>query len=88
MALKKYTIYSTPVCHYCHLLKNWLTENNVPFVEKDVGGDLLARQEMVAKSHQMGVPVSVIELDGGDGKTKEEIVTGFDQMKLSRLLNL
>lgn len=83
MAPNKYTIYSTPVCHYCHLLKNWLKENNIGFEEKDVGSDIEARREMVAKSHQMGVPVSVIDVDG-----REEVVIGFDQAKLSRLLGL
>lgn len=79
----KITVYSTPACHYCHLLKNWLKENNVNFEERDVATDLEARKEMVAKSHQMGVPVSVVQIDD-----REEVVAGFDQMRLSRLLDL
>jgi glutaredoxin len=82
--LKHYTIYSTPVCHYCHLLKGWLAENNIPFENKDVAADLPARQEMVAKSQQMGVPVSVLQFVDGS----EQVVVGFDQLRLSRLLGL
>ncbi len=85
--IKKYVIYSTPSCHYCHLLKNWLKENNILFEEKDVASDMKARQEMVAKSQQMGVPVSILTIDQ-DGKTKEEIITGFDQRRLGHLLGL
>lgn len=82
MKLEKYTIYSTPVCHYCHLLKEWLTEHNIPFENKDVATDLPARQEMVQKSQQMAVPVSVLKFADGT----ERVVIGFDQMQLSRLL--
>lgn len=85
--VKKYVIYSTPSCHYCHLLKIWLKENNISFKEKDVASDMKARQEMVAKSQQMGVPVSILTIDQG-GKLREEIVTGFDQRKLGQLLGL
>lgn len=88
MTVTKYTIYSTPSCHYCHLLKEWLAQHKIDFEEKDVASDVEARQEMVAKSHQMGVPVSIIKIDGGNGGIKEEIVIGFNQMRLSQLLGL
>ncbi|MDD5605967.1 MAG: glutaredoxin domain-containing protein [Patescibacteria group bacterium] len=87
MKLSKYTIYSTPTCHYCHLLKDWLKENHVAFEEKDVASDVEARQEMVAKSHQLGVPVSIVQLDDS-GTMREEIVIGFDQMRLGQLLDI
>lgn len=87
MKVAKYTIYSTPTCHYCHLLKDWLTENHVDFEEKDVSVDAVARQEMVAKSHQLGVPVSIVQLEDA-GASREEIVIGFDQMHLGQMLGI
>lgn len=86
--IKKCTVYSTPACHYCHSLKSWLKENSIPFEEKDVASDMKARQEMVEKSHQMGVPVSILEIKSNNGTVKEEIVIGFDQRRLSQLLGL
>lgn len=88
MKLVKYTIFSTPTCHYCHLLKDWLTDNNIPFEAKDVSSDLAARQLMVDKSQQMGVPVSVIELQDGTGKTSEQVIVGFAQMQIGQLLGI
>ncbi|MFH0905610.1 MAG: glutaredoxin domain-containing protein [bacterium] len=87
MKLQGFVIYSTPTCHYCHQLKDWLTENRIAFQEKDVVSDIVARQEMVTKSQQMGVPVSVLQFTDGK-QVKEEVVTGFDQMRLSRLLSI
>lgn len=82
--LNKFTIYSTPNCHYCHLLKTWLTELGIPFENKDVASDLDARKYMVEKSQQMGVPVSILEFSDG----REELVIGFDQPRFAALLGV
>ncbi len=76
-------VYSTPTCGYCTLLKDFLNGKNVEFEEIDVASNQEAAKEMVEKTGQMGVPVSVIEKDG-----KEEIIIGFDQAKISELLGL
>lgn len=68
--MKKVIIYSTPSCHFCHLAKDFFTEKGVAFEDKDVMTDLVARQEMMTKSGQMGVPV--IDIEG-------KIIVGFDQ---------
>ncbi|MFH2105192.1 MAG: glutaredoxin domain-containing protein [Parcubacteria group bacterium] len=77
--MPKVIVYSTPTCPYCTMAKDYLKDNKVSFTEKDVAADEAARNEMVEKSDQMGVPV--IDVDG-------EIVTGFDKEKLAKLLNL
>ncbi|RLC37689.1 NrdH-redoxin [candidate division Kazan bacterium] len=87
MKLQKYTIYSTPNCPYCRLLKNWLVDKGIALEEKDVSVDIPARQEMVEKSYQMGVPVSIIQMED-NGTTKEMVIVGFDQAKISQLLNI
>jgi len=61
------------------MAKDYFQQNNVAFEEYDVQADVNKRQEMVAKSGQMGVPVIVI----GD-----EIVVGFDKPFISTLLGL
>ena len=72
-------IYTTPTCVYCKMAKEFFEKNNVPYQERDVMADIPARQEMVQKSGQMGVPV--IDVDG-------EIIVGFDQPRLRELLHI
>lgn len=73
------TIYTTPTCVYCKMTKEFFKEHNVQYTEKDVAGDAAAREEMIQKSGQMGVPV--IDIDG-------ELVVGFDKERLSELLKI
>jgi glutaredoxin 3 len=68
--MKKVIVYSTPTCHFCHLAKDFFTAKGVAFEDRDVMTDLVARQEMVTKSGQMGVPV--IDIEG-------KIIVGFDE---------
>lgn len=77
--MAKVTIYSTPVCVYCKMAKEFFAKNNVAYEEKDVASDTAARAEMMDKSHQLGVPV--IDID-------DNIVIGFDQKTLEKLLGL
>jgi len=76
---KTVTIYSTPVCHFCHAAKDFFAANDVAFTEHDVAADLEKRQEMIDMTGQMGVPVIRI----GD-----DVIVGFDEGKLSELPGL
>jgi glutaredoxin 3 len=76
---KTVTIYSTPVCHFCHMAKDFFAENNIAFTEHDVASDLDKRAEMVDMTGQMGVPVILI----GD-----DVVIGFDEGKVKELLGV
>ena len=77
--MTKVTIYTTPTCVYCKMAKKYFQEHGVAYEEKDVAGDLKAREEMIQKTEQMGVPV--IDVDG-------EIVIGFDEERLAELLKI
>ncbi len=77
--MQNVTIYSTNTCHFCHVAKDFFTANGVVFTDYNVGTDLEKRKEMVEKSGQMGVPVIMIG---------SEIIVGFDQSKISKLLGL
>ena len=72
-------VYSTPSCHFCHMVKDYLKEKNVPYTEYDVASDAEKRSEMMEKTGQMGVPV--LDING-------EIIIGFNEAKIAELLNL
>ena len=78
MAEQKVVIYSTPTCPHCKRAKDYFTEKGITYVDHNVAEDREKAQEMIQKSGQMGVPVIVI----GD-----EIVVGFDQPLLDKLLS-
>ena len=73
------TIYSTPVCHFCHAAKDFFKENNVDYSEYDEAADLEKRTEMIDMTGQMGVPVIRIN---------DDVIIGFDEPKLKELLGL
>lgn len=77
--MPKVKIYTTPICVYCKMSKEFFKQNNVEYEEHDVAVDAKARDEMIQKSGQMGVPV--IEVDG-------KIIIGFDQPKLKEALGI
>ena len=54
-------IYTTPSCHFCHMAKEYFKQHNVPYTEYDVSKDVAKQQEMIAKTHQYGVPVIIIK---------------------------
>ncbi len=72
-------IYTTPTCVYCKMAKDFFNKNNIQYEEFNVASDLKAREEMVDKSHQLGVPV--MDING-------EIIVGFDKESISRALNI
>ncbi len=73
------TVYSTPSCPYCVMVKNYLTEKNIPFEDHNVGADRAKAEEMVQKSGQMGVPV--VDING-------TIIVGFDQARINQALGI
>ncbi len=77
--MSKVIIYSTPTCTYCKMAKDFFAKNNVAYEEHDVASDAQAREEMVNKSHQLGVPV--IDVDN-------QIIIGFDQRTLEKVLHI
>lgn len=77
--MPKVIVYSTPTCPWCVKAKEFLKEKGIKFEAKDVSEDEAARDEMMEKSGQMGVPV--IDIDG-------QIIVGFDKEKIEDLLGL
>lgn len=79
MEQKTVIVYSTPTCAFCHMAKEYFTQNNVAFTDHNVATDLEKRQEMLELTGQMGVPVI---------KIGDDIVIGFDQGHIAELLGL
>ena len=71
------TVYTTPTCHYCHQVKQFLSQRGIKFTEHDVSVDRAAAAEMVSKSGQMGVPVITVG---------NQVIIGFDRARLEHLL--
>ena len=61
------------------MTKEFFAKNGVQYEEKNVATDMQARQEMLEKSEQLGVPV--IDVD-------DTIIIGFDQKNLETALGL
>ncbi len=76
--MKKVKIYTTPSCVYCRMAKEYFKKRNIEYEEYDVLTDLKAREEMVRKTQQYGVPV--IEIEG-------HIIVGFDRLLIDQFLN-
>ena len=77
--MPKVTVYTTPSCVYCRMAKDFFKKNNVEYTELNVVNDEKAREDMIKKSRQLGVPV--IDVDG-------EIFVGFDQAGLKKALKI
>ncbi|MBI2023624.1 glutaredoxin family protein [Candidatus Giovannonibacteria bacterium] len=73
------TIFTTPTCVYCKMTKEFFKVNEVQYQEKNVATDTEAREDMIKRSGQLGVPV--IDVDG-------KIVVGFDKARLAELLGI
>ena len=71
------TIYTTPTCSYCRMLKEFLSQRGVPYKEHDVTRDRAAADEIVKMTGKTAVPVTLI-----DGQT----IIGFDRARLEQAL--
>lgn len=70
-------IYTTSTCPYCEMAKKFLKKKNIAYEELNVSMDDKARQEMIDKSHQMGVPV--LDINGA-------IIVGFNRPEIEKAL--
>ncbi|MGL4991661.1 MAG: glutaredoxin domain-containing protein [Sarcina sp.] len=71
-------VYSTPICPWCDKAKDYLKRKEVEFTEFNVQEDMEARDEMVSKTKQMGVPV--LDING-------TMIVGFDRKAIDEALN-
>jgi len=79
----KVKVYTTITCPWCQKTKEFLKEQSVEFTEVNVAEDEQARNEVMEKSGQMGVPVTIVNKDGD-----EKVIVGFDTEALKSALDL
>ena len=75
--MKDVIVLTTSTCPYCKMAKEFLTQNRIHFVEKDVNTDPQARQEMASRKIT-GVPTFLIGSD---------VVVGLDKNKILELVD-
>jgi len=75
----KVILFTTPTCGWCTRAKKYFRANGVKFRAVDVSKDPAAARDMQEMSGQMGVPVI---------KIGKEVIVGFDQARISKLLDL
>ena len=66
-------VYTTPTCPFCKKAKTWLQEHGIDYKEINVLEDEAARDHIVQKSGQTGVP----QIEIG-----EKVIVGFDEEAL------
>ena len=80
----KIQIYSTTTCPYCRQEKAYLDEKGIKYENFFVDQDEKLAEEMVKKTGQMGVPVTVITKDDNS----ETLIVGFDRKRIDKELNI
>ncbi len=76
---REVTIFSTPTCPYCKMVKDYLTSKKIPFKEIDVTKNQEMAREMINRSGEMGVPQLWIN---------DQVVMGFNKPVIDMLLGL
>lgn len=59
------------------MAKEYFKKNNIEYQELDVAEDEKAREEMIKKSHQFGVPV--IEIN-------DQVFVGFNRLEIDKAI--
>lgn len=73
------TVYTSPGCAPCTLVKNYLREHNISFTAIDISQDADAARELVKRSGQQAVPQ--VDING-------QIVVGFNKPELAARLGI
>lgn len=76
--MKKVTVYTSNTWPHCHTAKEYLSQNNIEFEEKNIQVDPSARKELIQR-RVMGVPAILID---------DEMVVGFNKDQLDDLLGI
>ena len=72
-------IFSTPNCGWCSKLKSYLREKGFRYRDVDVSKDTKAADDVVRKTGQMGVPVTLIN---------NRPIVGFNKKEIDRALKI
>jgi len=86
--MKTIKVYSTETCHFCHLEKDFLKANNIPFDDHVImPGDFETKKYLMDLTGQMGVPVTVIT-DSDHPDAEPQVIVGFSQSLFEQQLGI
>lgn len=73
--MEKVVIYTSPNCHDCHALKDFLSARGVLFIDKNIAEDKSGREELADKYGRLATPTIVIgeKVFLGFGENRQEI---------------
>jgi glutaredoxin 3 len=72
-------VFTTPTCSWCRVVKQHLKKHNIRFKEIDISKDERATRDMVRRTGQQGVPVTLIQ---------NRPIVGFNKQQINRLLDI
>jgi glutaredoxin 3 len=72
-------VFTTPTCSWCRVVKQHLKKHNIRFKEIDISKDERAARDMVRRTGQQGVPVTLIQ---------NRPIVGFDKKQINHLLGI
>lgn len=72
-------VFTTPTCSWCRVVKQHLKKHNIRFKEIDVSKDERAARDMVRRTGQQGVPVTLIQ---------NRPIVGFNKEQINHLLGI
>ena len=78
----KVIVYTTSWCSACRKARKYLSDNEIPFVERDIEKDPQAAAELMRKAKAAGISASgvpVLDIGG-------TLMQGFDPRRLAQLL--
>ena len=70
-------LYTSPICPWSQKTREFLLKQKIPFEEKDLSEDKIARKEILDLSGQVGTPVI---------KIKNEILIGYNPDKIKEAI--
>jgi len=78
-SLLRIIVFSTPSCGWCRKLKSYLREKGFRFRDVDISKDEKAVQDVMRKTGQTGVPVTLIN---------NRPIIGFNRAEIDRALKI
>ena len=72
-------IYTTPICAYCKMAKEYFKSKNLQYEEISLVGNPEAQQLVIAKTGMVAAPI--LEING-------KFIVGFDRIKIDEALAL
>ncbi len=76
---KRVIVFSTPTCTWCRAVKQHLKKHHIKFKDIDVSRDERAARDMLRRTGQQGVPVTLID---------NRPIIGFNKELINRLLDI